>query len=220
MKIRGLPDTAADPAQEHIRQGGVRQGGHLHMVQGGGPGDHVHRAHLPQGQGRAQGREPGEAGGEQQHQEGPGTQGRVKGVLPQAAAQPLHHNGREQPAGGRRPVGHGGGQRQGQQQPGDQGGAVGQGVILPQDQPQQPLPRQGGQHTHRRHQRGPEALDDHARDQGGQQGDHHVQHQPGGGVLPPDVGGRAHRQIHFAPSFIARLPARKPCTRGTLPGQA
>ena len=189
------------------------------MVERGGPGHHVRGADAAQGQAGVRRGEAGQPHREQQHQQGPGAQGGVKGVLSDAAAQALHHHCGKQPADDGDIIGHAGGQGHGQQQPGDQGGAVGQGDAAVREQAQQPLTRQGGQDGHRRHRRRPEAVDEEPRRQRGKQGDHHIQHQPGDGVLPPDVGGRADSQIHFAPSFSARLPLRMPVTRGTLPGQ-
>ena len=42
----------------------------------------------------------------------------------------------------------------------------------------------------------------------------------GGPMMGVAQGDLSYRQIHFAPSFSARFPARKPSTRGSLPGQA
>ena len=65
---------AGDVSQQHVRKAPFRQGGHDHVVQGGGRGNAVHGV-------------TGQGCRKQEHHECPGRQGGVKDVLSQAAAQ-------------------------------------------------------------------------------------------------------------------------------------
>lgn len=174
---------------------------------GGGGGNAVHGV---AGQGRR----------EQEHHECPGRQSGVKNVLSQSAAQAFDYDDCKDAAQHHYKIGGGGGQGQGKEQPRDQGGAVGEGIAPVGKAGIEPFRCQGGGHGDRRHPQGPHSQHPGTHGQRGNQGNHHIQHQAAGFEVPPDVGRRSYRQIHFlAASFSICLPARMVSTRGSFPGQ-
>ena len=201
-------DRAWAVAQEHIQNAFFRQCGHNHMVQGCGCCNAVQTF------------VPGQPHRDNQHQECSGSQCRVKDILSQTAAEHFYHNDGKYAAQSGSPIGNGVGKGHGQQQAGHQGGAVQGGVSAFGDKTPEPFSGNGGGHTDQCNQQRPQAKDADTDDQRRKQGKHHIQHDPVGAKVSPDVRRRSNGQFHFAlASLTICLPLRKRSTRGSLPGQ-
>ena len=112
------------------------------------------------------------------------------------------------------------GERHGQQQASDHGRAVNDGVSALGNNGVEPLSGHSSGHADQRDHQAPPAQHYGAHTQGRQQSDDHIQHDPPGGEISPNMGRRSNRQIHlFAASLNIFLPRRNFSTRGSLPGQ-
>ena len=157
-------------------------------MEGRGGCDHVCGAQV-QGNGCPRGRETGHGRGKQQQQQGAGRQRGIENVLAQATEGSLHYNDGKHRTYRRHPIGHGGRERQRQQQPRDGGREIFHGLVPAGKLAPERLGQSCGRNGYRRKQQAAEPEEDRSRQEGGQQRDQNVQHDPPGVVAAADMRG-------------------------------
>ena len=186
---RGGADNAAGVAQQNGQQlGGLALG---QQRQRGCRGHAVHgvdRHHAAEGD----------------QQEAAARQSGVHNVVAQTAEEALDHQNGKYGAQHRQVQGHFGGQGQGQQQTRYHGAAVIDGLLPLGDHIEQVLRRHGAGHGQGNDQERLEAMEQHAQNGRGQQGDEHIGHDHLRGQLAADVGagGNIIKVIHRATLLI------------------
>ena len=191
---------------------GVRERGDMHA--GAHPGVHEQR--------------PAE-------QEGAGRKGRVDDVCADAAEQLLHNDNGEEIADEDRPERQRDRADKGDEDARDHGGEVARGIVLLHDAAVGPLEEHTARDGQGRERQGARAEEHDRADEGGQQGDAHIEHDAAGGIRAVRMRRGGERQlqgffVHFAAaSFFAFsraaasrtsfLPVRKLCTSGMPAGQ-